>query len=376
MKRSIGYLLIISCFLVCCSLFFSGCPQTPGTTDQEKTKLILVHPSLKRLKSFVYLLEHKIIDIPRLEVTVVCYAKADSDFDDLRELLKEKGYSHIHLQKVDGDLTGKDLYQMNSCSRTFHELFRGSDGIIFFGGDDLPPAVYGEKTSLLTRIEDLHRHYFELSFLFHLLGGSQDQNFLPYLEERPDYVIYGFCLGLQTMNVATGGSLYQDIPSEIYGASSVEDVLDLQEDQRHRNYWHDLMPVDEVDEYQFHRIRFVEDRFFMTQLKLRAEEHPLVCSAHHQGIKEIGQGFVAAATSLDGKTIEAITHRKYRNVLGVQFHPEIAELYEPEGTKYMHTPKDAEPVSKYDIVKKDESLSFHKKFWQHFSLLFHREGSN
>jgi hypothetical protein len=61
-------------------------------------------------------------------------------------------------------------------------------------------------------ITDPHRHYLELSFLFHLLGGFQDESFLPLLEERPEYPVLGICLGMQSMNVATGGDMIRIFP--------------------------------------------------------------------------------------------------------------------------------------------------------------------
>ncbi len=91
----------------------------------------------------------------------------------------------------------------------YRKIFEHSEGTVFFGGPDLPPEVYNEKTSLHTSIYDPYRHYFELSFLFHLLGGYQAEKFEPLLKEDPDYLIYGFCLGMQTMNVATGGTMMQ-----------------------------------------------------------------------------------------------------------------------------------------------------------------------
>lgn len=347
-----------------------SCPGRSEKIDQERTRILLVHPSLKRLTSFIYLIEQKIIDIPRLEMTAVFYGRADSEFDEINDFLQQNRYPYIHLKKITGDLNRDDLYQENSCSSTFYDLFRKSDGIIFLGGDDLQPETYERKMSLLTEIENPYRHFFELSFLFHLLGGGQNESFKPYLEERPEYIIYAFCLGLQTMNVATGGTLYQDIPHEIYGVGHVEDVLNLENDQQHRNYWHALMPLDEIDEYHFHRISFAEEGFFVRELGARLDEHPLVCSGHHQAIQDLGKGIEIAAISLDGKIVEAITHRKYRNVLGTQFHPELSELYDPAAKKYKRAAKHTELLSKHDVVKRDGSIDFHERFWKHFNALW------
>ncbi len=69
--------------------------------------------------------------------------------------------------------------------------------------------------SLLTRLTDPYRHYFEASFLFHLLGGSQNIDYTPFLEVNKEYTVYAICLGIQTMNIAAGGTMTQDIPSEL-----------------------------------------------------------------------------------------------------------------------------------------------------------------
>jgi putative glutamine amidotransferase len=366
MKKYVGYLPIIV-FLIA---FLFYCQPTPEKVELEKTRIILINPNLWYLKSFIYLVENKIIDIPNLELIAVVYARANHDFKNIKKFLRKNDYSYIHLQKIGGGLNQNNLFQKNSCSEHFYKIFKESDGILFLGGGDLQPSAYEQKTSLLTDIKDPYRHYFELSFLFHLLGGSQDEDFQPYLEEDPDYVVFGFCLGLQTMNVATGGSLYQDVPHEIYGLQYVEDVLNLEEDLQHRNYWRDLFSDDDLSGYNFYRIKLVKDQFFTEELKASPDEHSFVLSMHHQAIRDLGKGLEATATSLDGKVIEAIAHSKFKNVIGVQFHPELYHLYSPEEKKYKRTLDDAELLSDYDILKSKQSLNFHQKFWAHFNRLF------
>ena len=67
--------------------------------------------------------------------------------------------------------------------------------------------------------------------------------------------------------------------------------------------------------------------------------------------------------------MEIIAHEKYKNVLGVQFHPEVWSLYDPDGPKYKQTPDDSISFNYYEKIEKDESLGFHKKFW-HISAEF------
>ncbi len=156
--------------------------------------------------------------------------------------------------------------------------------------------------------------------MFHLIGGKQNENFEPFLEEDPNYVVFGFCLGMQTMNVASGGTLYQDIPQDIYGIDYVDDLLNLDINMHHKNYWYNLFPINEIMRANFHRIQFVEEYFSTDKLGIKSKILPNVCSSHHQAVKSLGKGFKIIATSLDGKIIEAIKHEKYKNVLGVQFH--------------------------------------------------------
>jgi putative glutamine amidotransferase len=217
---------------------------------------------------------------------------------------------------------------------------------------------------LLSSVTTPKRHLFELSFLFHLLGGYQDTTYIPLLEKNPSYIVIGFCLGMQTLNVATGGSMVQDIPSEIYGLKYVEDVLSLENNQIHRNYWQALHPEDDMCAANFHQIRAVSDHPFFTADMWLPQEHPFVYSAHHQAVKKPGKNITIVATSMDGKIVEIIAHKKYRNVIGVQFHPEVAALYQPHGEKLKWTPDDSQPHSYYDALIEKKSLDFHKKFWQ------------
>jgi putative glutamine amidotransferase len=73
------------------------------------------------------------------------------------------------------------------------------------------------------------------------LGGYGNEDFEPFLKEKPKYLVTGFCLGMQTMNVATGGTLIQDIPAEIYGATTSEKTLEIGRANLHRNYWQEVV---------------------------------------------------------------------------------------------------------------------------------------
>lgn len=365
MKRFLGLSLI---FII---LSFTG--YITSVFSQDATTIVLVNPSLGNIKSFIYFLDNKIIDLDNVELIGIYYKKARRDITRPKKFLEENQYPFIHLKEVDGDLNEKNLFQENSFSKGFYEIFKESDGIVFFGGPDFPPSIYDQKTSLLTNISDPHRHYYELSFLFHLLGGSQDDSFRPYLEEDPGYVVWGFCLGMQTINVAAGGSLYQDIPSDIYGLKYVEDVLKLKKDQLHRNYWRKISIDKEIMGSNLHNIQFTRDFTLPRNLKIDKNDQPLVYSSHHQAVKDLGKGFLVAATSLDGKVIEVIVHQKYKNVVGLQFHPEVTAIYDSNSSrKYKMVPDDIEVYTFFEIMQKENSLRFHHNLWNYFGRCFQK----
>ncbi len=296
-------------------------------------------------------------------------AAVERNWSAIKDAVVEKKIPFVRVEVVEGRLEPGKLFQQNPCTDSFRRLFENSDAALFYGGADLPPVTYGQKTSLLTGIYSPDRHYFELSFLFHLLGGSQNPGVRPFLDEKPDYAVRAFCLGMQTMNVATGGTMYQDIPSEIYKLRYVEDYIALEEGKRHDNYWSKLEPHENLFWCHFQPIRFAPAGFFVREMKLGAQEHPRVCSSHHQAVKKLGRGLQIAATSLDGKVVEALTHARFRNVLGVQFHPEPYAIYHEIGSGSKLTPADTVLVTLHEYLKQMGSLDFHQKFWRQFSSL-------
>ena len=337
--------------------------------EKNKNRVVLLYPTVRGLENFIYLIEKEIINVPDLELVGLYHTDESYDYNKSVEFLEENEYPYIHLHKVEGDLEPGNLYRENACSDEFYKIFKNSSAILFQGGWDIPPVVYGEKTNLHTNIFTPDRHYFDVSLLFHLLGGKQNPEFIPYMEENPDYIVLAFCLGMQSLNVATGGTLIQDIPSEVYGQKNVEDVLDSDSEQMHRNYWRNLSVDKSLVGGNLHSIRFVGNKFFKNELKLKTDDFPLIYSSHHQAIKIPGKDLEIIATSMDGKIIEAVLHKNYQNVIAVQFHPEKAGLYNSE-EKYKITPEDPEPVSLSDILKEKDKTNFHRKFWDYFSKLF------
>ena len=329
----------------------------------QNDKLVLVHPTKYNLELFTNLLNKDIVDIGELTIVGVYHEKEEYDYTDSYDFLEENNIQNIKLIQVKEPINPDVLYQENSCTQGYYDIFKQSKGIIFFGGPDLPPAIYGEQMSLLTRMTDPYRHYFEASFLFHLLGGSQNSDYVPLMEEKPSYTVYAICLGMQTMNIATGGTMVQDIPSELYGLAFAEELLKMNNNDQHRNYNNNLVNDSTLFSGNFHEIRMIDSKPLVGDYK--GNPTPLVYSNHHQAIEKIGKNLNAIATSMDGKIIEAISHQKYPNVLGIQFHPEGKYLHDLE-IKYRKNPKDQLQSGKTRLLE-NESYEYHLELWEIFS---------
>lgn len=331
--------------------------------------ILLMHPTVNNLATFNYLTSEGIFTLPDdYRVVGVYHAEGRYDYSLSADYIRDEGLDHIALLGLDQELDQTGLFRENALTGVFSDLFSQSKGVIFFGGPDIPPAVYGEETDLLTVITDPYRHFLELSFLFHLLGGYQNDAHQALLESDPHYRILGICLGMQTMNVATGGTLVQDIPTEVYSLTSVEQVLGMDADQQHRNY-HTHYSLDQgITSYIYHRIR-MEEGSLHARITGMTDVFPVVMSSHHQAADKIGKGFRVAAWSMDGTIVEALEHAAYPNVVGVQYHPELRFIYEP-GTKVRHIPG-GEPEHAYlDLWPGDKGENFHRDFWKHIGVMY------
>ena len=164
------------------------------------------------------------------------------------------------------------------------------DLLVLSGGADIDPARYGAKRSKACAEPDRVRDAFE----FALVAAARRRR-LP---------IVGICRGCQLLNVAFGGTLWQDLPSEYTNA--VKDI-------RHGfgSYLHpEKHPA-------AHTVRIVPGSRLAAVVGAKALA---VNSHHHQAVCELAPGFRVAAYSPDG-VIEAIEGLDYP-AWGVQFHPE------------------------------------------------------
>ena len=170
----------------------------------------------------------------------------------------------------------------NSLNNT---LLKVLDGLVITGGNfDINPKLYSEYIGGSRNIKD-KRTNFEIDIF---------QKFL-----RTSKPILGICGGEQLMNVASGGSLIQDIDQ------SIQTTI-FHEQQNPRN---------EVS----HEISITRNSKLYNIVK---SEKIKVNSAHHQSVNSLGKDFVSSALAPDG-IIEAIEHVKHPWCLGLQWHPEF-----------------------------------------------------
>jgi putative glutamine amidotransferase len=337
----------------------------PLENQNGSSRVILTNPTVPTIELISFLTDHHIFKINKNKVrfTGVYHQNQAYDFRKSRELIRDKKLTNFSLIEVTGEIGVDDVFKTNHCSEQFREIFNQSDGIIFFGGPDIQPEMYGEENTHSV-VTDPARHNFEVSFLFHLLGGSRDPEFVPFLNEQPDYLVTGFCLGIQSMNVATGGTLVQDIPFQVYGKKTPEETVTIPATDLHRNYWQEISDDKQLMGIHFHGLYPVDHPFFRQKVRIREPFHPMVYSSHHQSIEVIGTGFEVTALSHDGKVIEGLAHKQFRNVFGVQFHPEVPALYENREL-WKFTPDD-KPRTYHHIIGR-KSVAFHKNYWKRIS---------
>jgi len=333
--------------------------------NRRKNYVILVNPTVGNLQTIQYLVNTRLLDIntKKIEFVGVYLEGQEYDFGKTSEYIGNKRLKDFYLQKVTGELNENNLFEKNDCTDDIEILFKNSVGVFFFGGPDIPPGVYGEENTR-SIVTDPQRHYFETTFLFHLLGGYRNEDFEPFLKKNPNYLVTGFCLGMQTMNVATGGTLIQDIPAELFGAATPDAALKTGRSNLHRNYWQEISEDTLLMSINLHTIRFTDHPFFGEAVNVPKRWEPRIYSSHHQAVEKLGKGLEVTALSPDGKVIEGLAHRQFPNVFAVQFHPEVPGLYEDMFVRKFHP--DDEPKSYNDIIGK-QSVKFHEIYWGHIS---------
>jgi len=332
--------------------------------DPEKTYVLLTHPTVENIDRIRYLIDKRMLFVGETEFIGIYFYAERYDYSQTIRYIRDNNLEKFHLQRLTGTLTIDNIFGPNDFTNNFDIMFSQSKGIFLFGGPDIQPEAYGEERTL-SEVTDPQRHLMELSFVFHLLGSNKNPNYTPFLERNPKYFVIGFCLGMQTMNVATGGTMVQDIPSELYDAKTPQEIVQLDRDNLHRNYWPEIFDNPQLTPFSFHPLRLEIGSFFQTDVHWKKSNiSPKVLSSHHQAVENLNDCWEITARSVDGKVIEGIRHKKYPNVFGVQFHPEVPELYEDK-EEYKFSPRDI-PQTYHQMIGKD-GVKFHKLLWKRVS---------
>ena len=299
--------------------------QTPArffdtAAAPQGKRLTVFYPSVGTLKALLALKEQGLVPVSDLEIVGVRHLKEKTDYAEAEKFVREKKLDWIKFHTVTADLAPETIFKPNAASAELEKIFALSSGIIFFGGPDIVPALYGEKTGLLTVIDDPWRHFLELTAVFHLLGGSQDPVFKGYLEKRPDFAVLGICLGMQTLNVGAGGTLIQDIWTDIYHLKTFEDAVALGQPAWHTNPHRRIDVLDKnLFPYMLHPVRFAGASRIAAALGLQPADTPYVMSAHHQSAgrhrpRTAGRGRFARRKGGRGRGARKIWQRPRRAV--------------------------------------------------------------
>lgn len=166
-----------------------------------------------------------------------------------------------------------------------HKLLAQLHGVMITGsGPDLPPRLYGERQRYNYPVMSRQRAEFEMDLARHAL--------------REGVPTLGICGGMQSLNVALGGTLFQDIPAQV--STSL----------RHRQ----SAPAVKLS----HWIA-VHPESLLQRILRRSRIR--VNSSHHQSVRRVAPSLAVSAVAPDG-VIEAIESPRHPFLLGVQWHPE------------------------------------------------------
>ena len=177
-------------------------------------------------------------------------------------------------------------------AETVAQIVSRLDGVLFTGGGDIHPERYGSQWHPQVDEVDTDRDEVEVQLLREVIAQRK-----PFL---------GICRGIQLINVALGGTLYEDIA-----------------DQRPNSIRHPCWPGPR--DFLAHTVR-LERGSLLQQLTGQAELQ--VNSLHHQGLRQVAPGLRVTALASDG-LVEGIEYADRPFGLGVQWHPEELQQYAP-----------------------------------------------
>ncbi|GIM46283.1 gamma-glutamyl-gamma-aminobutyrate hydrolase [Collibacillus ludicampi] len=165
-----------------------------------------------------------------------------------------------------------------------HALAENLDGLVLTGGEDVDPTRFGEEP--LPGLGEVSPERDDLEY--RLVRAFMER----------DKPILGICRGMQVLNAALGGTLWQDLSRQ------KKRVL---QHRQNAPRWH---LSHHVFVYEGTRLASI---LGSSEIKVN--------SFHHQAVKDVAPGFIVSAVSADG-VIEAFESREHRFILGVQWHPE------------------------------------------------------
>jgi putative glutamine amidotransferase len=178
------------------------------------------------------------------------------------------------------------ILHLTDSEAILKQYARFFDGFLFTGGHDVNPKLYGhEKSGLCGEICEARDKMETYIFCEAVLN-----------QKKP---ALGICRGIQLINALLGGSLYQDIPTELPGAV------------KHAK-GHTESPA--------HSVRLLPESPLR---KITGKERIEVNSSHHQGINRIAQGLEVMALADDG-LVEAVYKPDHPFIQAVQWHPELS----------------------------------------------------
>ena len=179
------------------------------------------------------------------------------------------------------------------------EVLERIDGLLLTGGRDICPRFFGEEPIVGIRDMDYERDLIEIA--------------LTREAEKLGMPILGICRGIQVISVAFGGTLYQDIYTQMPGC--------LDHNQK------------AIKATNTHTVRVVRESGLF---RILDSDTVWVNSNHHQAVKDVPPGFVTSATAGDG-IIEAIEKPDHPFLLGIQWHAEGTWMHDEASRRIFAT---------------------------------------
>lgn len=187
------------------------------------------------------------------------------------------------------------MLSFSDDEQSIKEIAERFDGFIFTGGDDIDPARYGEEKLDVCGEPCVYRDSLEFALFSEVI--------------KTDKPILGICRGMQFLNAALGGTLYQDLPTQKPG-----EVCHKQP-----------APTDALT----HGVTVKKDTMLYD---IVGTDTLMVNTLHHQAVDKIAPCLVPCATADDG-LVEAVYHPEKAFLLGVQWHPEMIFTHEENSIK-------------------------------------------